>query len=120
MQARCSGIVDDLMRNDIDGFFLRPVDPKKLQIPDYFTIIKTPMDLGTIKKRLDSKYYHSFLAVEEDIRLVWINAKMYNPVSPLFLASPVIHFLASIPSRATLFVMLRFSWRIYSIVSGRR
>lgn len=29
--------------------FLEPVDPIKLGIEDYFTIIKNPMDFGTIK-----------------------------------------------------------------------
>ncbi len=37
--------------------FLTPVDTVKLNIPDYFMIIKRPMDLGTIKKRLDNNYY---------------------------------------------------------------
>jgi hypothetical protein len=37
--------------------FHLPVDTVKLRLPDYFTIIKKPMDLGTIKKRLDHNYY---------------------------------------------------------------
>jgi hypothetical protein len=32
--------------------FLEPVDPIKYGIPDYPTIIKHPMDLGTIKKKM--------------------------------------------------------------------
>jgi hypothetical protein len=39
--------------------FHSPVDTVKLRLPDYFTIIKKPMDLGTIKKRLDNNYYWS-------------------------------------------------------------
>ena len=34
--------------------FRQPVDPIGLQIPDYFDIIKNPIDLSTIKKKLDS------------------------------------------------------------------
>merc|ERR1712079_308551 len=34
-----------------------PVDTVKLGLPDYFEIIKKPMDLGTIRKRLDNNYY---------------------------------------------------------------
>ena len=32
--------------------FASPVEPVKLGLPDYFDIVKRPMDLGTIKKRL--------------------------------------------------------------------
>lgn len=41
--------------------FHLPVDTVKLRLPDYFDIIKRPMDLGTIKKRLDNNYYWSVL-----------------------------------------------------------
>ena len=34
--------------------FRQPVDPDALQIPDYFNIIKHPMDLSTIKRNLDT------------------------------------------------------------------
>lgn len=34
--------------------FNSPVDPDALGLPDYFEIIKHPMDLGTIRKGLES------------------------------------------------------------------
>jgi hypothetical protein len=34
--------------------FSEPVDPVKLGIPDYFDVIKHPMDLGTVKAQLSS------------------------------------------------------------------
>lgn len=37
--------------------FIKPVDTKRLNIPDYHTIIERPMDLNTIDKRLKSTYY---------------------------------------------------------------
>ncbi len=55
-----------------------PVDPVALNIPDYFQIVKRPMDLGTIKARLTSNFYTSAKDVLEDVRLVWANALMYN------------------------------------------
>jgi len=39
-----------VMKNQKHGWvFNEPVDPIKLGIPDYFQIIKHPMDLGTVK-----------------------------------------------------------------------
>ena len=34
--------------------FSEPVDPVTLGIPDYFDVIKHPMDLGTVKAQLSS------------------------------------------------------------------
>lgn len=39
--------------------FLKPVDPVALNLPDYFTVIKKPMDLGTVKNNLlEIQYTH--------------------------------------------------------------
>ena len=37
--------------------FLNPVDPKKQGIPNYFDIIKEPMDLSTVHKNLKNNKY---------------------------------------------------------------
>lgn len=58
--------------------FLEPVDPVKLGIPDYFTIIKTPMDLSTIKKKLDAGTYNTAEEFEEDVRQMFQNCYTYN------------------------------------------
>ncbi|GBM44143.1 Bromodomain-containing protein 4A [Araneus ventricosus] len=50
-----------------------------LLLPDYNPVIKHPMDLGTIKKKL---YNHEFKNSEEfasDVRLIFINCYKYNP-----------------------------------------
>ena len=56
-----------------------PVDPVKLNIPYYFTVIKNPMDLGTIRDRLSSGYYKEAKEIERDIELVFSNAMTFNP-----------------------------------------
>lgn len=61
------------------GIFNAAVDPVALGLPDYFTVITKPMDLGTIKVRLHALAYTSQFAVAEDIRLVFHNAMKYNP-----------------------------------------
>jgi hypothetical protein len=39
--------------------FHEPVDPIKLEIPDYIDVIKHPMDFGTIKNKLNTNQYPS-------------------------------------------------------------
>nr|KAJ3423147.1 hypothetical protein HK105_001554 [Polyrhizophydium stewartii] len=60
-------------------WFLKPVDPVALQIPNYFEIIKHPMDFSTILDNLDSSRYHTADAFVKDVRLVFANAKRFNP-----------------------------------------
>jgi hypothetical protein len=58
--------------------FLEPVDWKALNLPDYPEIIKMPMDLGTIEKKLTKGAYSSPEKFAADVRLVWKNAQTYN------------------------------------------
>lgn len=41
--------------------FREPVDPKAMNIPDYFQIVKKPMDLGTVSAFLVTDLYISRL-----------------------------------------------------------
>ena len=54
------------------------MDPVKLGIPDYFDVVKRPMDLGTIRKRLKSGEIRSKDQFVESVRLVFDNAILYN------------------------------------------
>ena len=58
--------------------FLTPVDTVKLNLPDYFEIIKKPMDLGSIKRRLDHNYYWSADEAIEDFKQMFTNCYIYN------------------------------------------
>jgi Bromodomain len=40
---------------------------------DYPSVIKVPMDLGTIKKKIKDKKYTNIYQCAEDVRLVWRN-----------------------------------------------
>ena len=44
----CLKILQGLKRHSYAWPFVKPVDPVELNIPDYFDIVKNPMDLGTI------------------------------------------------------------------------
>ncbi|KAL2651968.1 hypothetical protein R1flu_020096 [Riccia fluitans] len=59
--------------------FNEPVDPVALEIPDYFDVIKEPMDFGTIREALESGIkYASAHEVFEDVQLIWSNCRKYN------------------------------------------
>jgi hypothetical protein len=76
---RCYAVLLEIMRQEMAFPFTQPVDPVALRVPDYFDIIKVPMDLGTIKKRLeDGTYYTTAQQFAEHVRLVWANAFQYN------------------------------------------
>ena len=48
--------------------------------PSYNQIITQPMDLGTIKTRIDDGHYTAKDDLIADIQLVWNNAKKFNPI----------------------------------------
>lgn len=58
--------------------FQEPVDAIKLNIPDYHKKIKRPMDLGTIKKRLENQYYCSSSEAIDDFNAIFQNCYAYN------------------------------------------
>jgi len=63
-------------KKDLCFYFLEPVDPVALRLPDYRDVIKRPMDLGTIESKLSS--YETLDAFAADVRLVFTNAMTYN------------------------------------------
>ncbi|XP_072308339.1 protein polybromo-1-like isoform X2 [Eucyclogobius newberryi] len=59
--------------------------PSKVQYPDYFAIIKDPIDLKTIAQKIQLCQYRSVHGMSKDIDLLVKNAKTYNePGSQVF------------------------------------
>uniref|UniRef100_A0A7S4BXF0 Bromo domain-containing protein n=1 Tax=Chrysotila carterae TaxID=13221 RepID=A0A7S4BXF0_CHRCT len=58
--------------------FRQPVDWRKLKLDRYPEVVKTPMDLGTISKRLDRYEFTSAESLKSAVELVWSNALLYN------------------------------------------
>ncbi|XP_075845102.1 protein polybromo-1 isoform X28 [Microtus pennsylvanicus] len=59
--------------------------PSKVQYPDYYAIIKEPIDLKTIAQRIQNGSYKTVHAMAKDIDLLAKNAKTYNePGSQVF------------------------------------
>ncbi|XP_057954691.1 transcription factor GTE4 [Malania oleifera] len=75
----CSSLLERLMKHKHGWVFNSPVDVEGLGLHDYFSIIKHPMDLGTVKSRLNKNWYKSPREFAEDVRLTFHNAMTYNP-----------------------------------------
>ncbi|XP_049895246.1 polybromo 1, like isoform X3 [Epinephelus moara] len=59
--------------------------PSKVHYPDYYAIIKEPIDLRTIAQRIQIGFYKSVNAMAKDVDLMAKNAKTYNePGSQVF------------------------------------
>ncbi|KAF9948419.1 hypothetical protein BGZ72_009665 [Mortierella alpina] len=83
--SKCKSIVKKLMKDPCAYEFLQPVDPILQGIPLYPKIITSPMDLGTIRNKLDANEYRNASEVKEHIELVVSNCRKFNPRS-----SPVV------------------------------
>ncbi|XP_062029109.1 transcription factor GTE10-like isoform X2 [Rosa rugosa] len=79
LMKQCEGVLNLLMKHAYAWVFKHPVDVVKLNIPDYFTVIKHPMDLGTVKSKMTSGGYSNPLSFAADVRLTFSNAMTYNP-----------------------------------------
>ncbi|XP_032395222.1 bromodomain-containing protein 3 isoform X2 [Etheostoma spectabile] len=71
-------VIKSLWRHQLAWPFHQPVDAVSLGLPDYHTIITSPMDLGTIKKRLENNYYWSASECMQDFNTMFTNCYIYN------------------------------------------
>jgi E1A/CREB-binding protein len=75
---KCLPILNKLLNDQNGWIFKDPVDPIELGIPDYFEVVKHPMDLGQVKKRLENGFYKELSSFESDVKLVFDNCILYN------------------------------------------
>lgn len=78
MIRRCREVLNVTKKHKFHRIFLYPVDAVRLGIPDYYDIIKQPMDLGAVKKKLDDRKYENPEQFRDDMRLIWQNCATYN------------------------------------------
>lgn len=71
-------IVCGIMSKPESFAFREPVDWKGLGLLDYPEVVKKPMDLGTVKSKMESNQYTTVEEVATDVRLVWSNCMLYN------------------------------------------
>lgn len=78
LQFLQKGVLKPVWKHQFAWPFQQPVDAKKLNLPDYHKIITQPMDLGTIKKRLENTYYWSSKECVQDFNTMFTNCYIYN------------------------------------------
>uniref|UniRef100_A0ACD6ASK5 Uncharacterized protein n=1 Tax=Avena sativa TaxID=4498 RepID=A0ACD6ASK5_AVESA len=98
----CRSVLGKLMDYPGGWLFHQPVDPVLFGIPDYFDVIRNPMDLGTVKKKLTNKSYFGTDEFAADVRLTFSNAMKYNP------PGNQVHSLAE-----QLNIMFNSEWKLY-------
>ncbi|PAA82222.1 hypothetical protein BOX15_Mlig000085g2, partial [Macrostomum lignano] len=71
-----------LVRRDVNGIFAKPVTDDIA--PRYSEIITNPMDLSTIRSKIDSNQYANVADFRGDFRLMCQNAMTYNTPDTIF------------------------------------
>ncbi|OAQ95654.1 hypothetical protein LLEC1_05671 [Akanthomyces lecanii] len=62
----------------LNTWFLEPVDAEGLNIPDYYSIIKKPMDLGKVSAMLSAGDFANLKDFDKHVRLVFENCYSFN------------------------------------------
>ena len=76
----CLPILDDVLKEKYAyGVFGNLRIPAALGLSDYEDIVKMPMDMGTIRKKLDLHNYRDLESFCFDMNLCFDNAMLYNP-----------------------------------------
>ncbi|OAA54173.1 histone acetyltransferase GCN5 [Niveomyces insectorum RCEF 264] len=62
--------------------FLVPVN--RDEVPDYYRVIASPMDLSTMEERLERDHYATPGALVADLRLIFRNCRQYNDATTVY------------------------------------
>lgn len=77
----CQHVIDELTKPRYHAIvfpFLLAVDPVAQNIPTYHKVIKNPMDVGTVRSKLNQGQYENAKEFEADIRLIFQNCYKFN------------------------------------------
>jgi hypothetical protein len=75
---KCLPVMQELIDDQFGWVFHDAVDPVALGLPDYFDVVKKPMHLELVKKKLENALYPEMDMYAADVRLVFGNAILYN------------------------------------------
>src|SRR5262245_26019224 len=87
-----SKLLQAFYSKDPYGFFYEPVDVNV--VPDYLTIIKQPMDFGTMNKKIEGGAYSTLREFQSDFELICSNCMIYNAPNTVYYraAQKLLHF----------------------------
>jgi len=74
-----AAIVESLTERDTNGWFTSAVDTSV--VTDYLSVVKQPMDLGTMGQKVQAQQYTSVKDLQADFQLVIANCKAYSKCS---------------------------------------
>lgn len=67
----------EYVKNDEDAWpFVDAVDEE--YAPNYYSVIRKPMDLQRMEDRLDSGHYKTYSKFKSDFQLIVDNCRLYN------------------------------------------
>ncbi|XP_038216815.1 uncharacterized protein LOC119835850 [Zerene cesonia] len=69
-------VLEQLTNHEDAWPFLDPVEEE--YAPNYYTVIRRPMDLHKMEERLDSGFYTDFSSFKADFKLIVNNCRLYN------------------------------------------
>ncbi|KAF2724137.1 Bromodomain-containing protein [Polychaeton citri CBS 116435] len=78
----CEHVLEEISGHKHGAFnhvFQVPVDPVALNIPNYRSIIKHPMDLSSMRNKLKNGQYGKASEFKKDFELMINNCKIFNP-----------------------------------------
>lgn len=78
IMAKCAAVLQSLKRNSLAEPFLYPIDPKSMGVPSFYTLVKEPMDLSTVEKKLKNNDYLNSNQFIVDVQKIWRNALTSN------------------------------------------
>ncbi|XP_071448364.1 bromodomain-containing protein homolog isoform X2 [Hetaerina americana] len=80
-------VLEMIQSRDAGEIFSEPVDPG--EVPDYGDVVKRPMDLSTMRQKLESFHYKDLDEFEADFSLMLHNCMAYNSKETVFYRAAV-------------------------------
>lgn len=71
-------LIDESIKIDQEGLGIFSVPVPRDEFPEYYELIKTPMDYGTMKEKIENDEYRSAQQMQRDFMLVMENCRQFN------------------------------------------